>query len=75
MYKFSPAGRNVTKSLRKWMNETAVPPEWRDSLPLLADGSEIIWAAGGGFAAGLAADEASCMVLRLELEKGEDVES
>ncbi len=73
--KFSPAGRNVTKSLRKWMNETAVPPEWRDSLPLLADGSEIIWAAGGGFAAGLAADEASCMVLSLELEKGEDVES
>ena len=42
---FCPAGRGVRKELRKWMNETGIPPEERDRLPLLAavQGSPTGW--------------------------------
>ena len=56
---YRPAGRGVTKSLRKWMNEQAIPPWMRDSLPLLADGSQVVWVCGAGFAEGLAPDGAA----------------
>ena len=39
--RFRPAGRGLSKPLRKWMNEAGVPNELRDTLPLLASGSEI----------------------------------
>ncbi|MBQ3928470.1 MAG: tRNA lysidine(34) synthetase TilS [Clostridia bacterium] len=41
---FKPLGRNITKPLRKLMTEQKIPSEQRDSLVLLADDSEIIWA-------------------------------
>lgn len=71
---YRPAGRGITKSLRKWMNEQAVPPDRRDSLPLLADGSEVVWVCGAGFAEGLAPDGAGGLVLHLEIQarKGEE---
>ena len=71
---YRPAGRGITKSLRKWMNEQAVPPDRRDSLPLLADGSEVVWVCGAGFAEGLAPDGAGDLVLHLEIQarKGEE---
>ena len=72
---FRPAGRNLRKSLRKWMNEAAVPPQERDRLPLLADGSEILWVCGGGFAEGLAPDGDSRVILLLEAEKERKFES
>ncbi len=34
--RFRPAGRGLSKPLRKWMNEAGIPPELRDTLPLLA---------------------------------------
>ena len=70
---FRPAGRGVRKSLRKWMNEAAIPSEERDRLPLLADGSEILWIYGAGFADGLAPDETGGTILLLEPEKREEV--
>ena len=70
---FRPAGRGVRKSLRKWMNEAAIPSEERDRLPLLADGSEILWVYGAGFADGLAPDETGGTILLLEPEKREEV--
>ena len=71
---YRPAGRGITKSLRKWMNEQAVPPDRRDSLPLLADGSEVVWVCGAGFAEGLAPKGAGGLVLHLEIQarKGEE---
>ena len=71
---YRPAGRGITKSLRKWMNEQAVPLDRRDSLPLLADGSEVVWVCGAGFAEGLAPDGAGGLVLHLEIQarKGEE---
>jgi tRNA(Ile)-lysidine synthase len=77
--RFRPAGRGVSKSLRKWMNEAAIPPYLRDRLPLLAAGSDVVWLYGVGFADGLAPTEAGRLLLELaecpETQRsGEDVE-
>ena len=69
---FRPAGRGVRKELRKWMNETGIPPEERDRLPLLAAGSEVVWVCGAGFADGLAPTADSEVVLQMEAQKMEE---
>ena len=69
---FCPAGRGVRKELRKWMNETGIPPEERDRLPLLAAGSEVVWVCGAGFADGLAPTADSEVVLQMEAQKMEE---
>ena len=68
--RFRPAGRGLSKPLRKWMNETGIPAETRDALPLLAAGSEVLWVCGEGFAEGLAPDGQTQCILQLELENG-----
>ena len=71
---YRPAGRNVTKPLRKWMNEQAIPPGLRDSLPLLADGSQVVWVCGAGFAEGLAprpGEQGIILHLEIETREGE----
>ena len=68
--RFRPAGRGVTKALRKWMNEAGVPACQRDHLPVLAAGNEILWVCGGGFAEGLAPGEDTAQVLQMEYENG-----
>ena len=66
--RFRPAGRGVSKELRKWMNEAGVPARLRDTLPLLADGSNVLWVCGAGFAEGLAPDAESKWLLQLETD-------
>lgn len=51
---FRPAGRHVSKSLKKLFNELGTSPADRALAPLLADGSEVVWLWGCGFAEGLA---------------------
>ena len=68
--RFRPAGRGLSKPLRKWMNEAGIPAGIREGLPLLAAGSEILWVCGEGFAEGLAPDEKTVQILQLELENG-----
>ena len=68
--RFRPAGRGVSKPLRKWMNEAGIPACRRDLLPVLAAGSEVVWVCGGGFAEGLAPDETTAQVLQMEYEMG-----
>ena len=70
--RFRPAGRGIHKELRKWMNETGVPPEERDRLPLLAAGSEVVWVCGAGFADGLAPGPESAVILQMEPQKMEE---
>jgi len=70
--RFRPAGRGVSKELRKWMNEAGIPPRQREHLPVLADGSTVLWVCGGGFAEGLAPTESTGQVLQLECEKMEE---
>ncbi len=40
--------RNVTKSLKKLLNELKIPQEKRDSLVLIAQGSTVLWCQGVG---------------------------
>ncbi|MDD5952539.1 MAG: tRNA lysidine(34) synthetase TilS [Oscillospiraceae bacterium] len=48
---FRPLGRGVTKSLKKLLQESSVPPSRRDQIPMLASGSTILWAEGFGVSA------------------------
>ena len=73
--RYRPAGRGVSKELRKWMNEAGVPPREREHLPVLAAGSEVLWVWGAGFADGLAPAAEGTRVLLMELEKTEEIES
>ncbi|MBQ2093508.1 MAG: tRNA lysidine(34) synthetase TilS [Ruminococcus sp.] len=41
--------RNITKPLRKALNEQGVPKELRDTRLLLCDGSEVLWCEALGF--------------------------
>ena len=69
---YRPAGRQVHNRLRKWMNEAGVPAQQRDTLPLLAAGSEVLWVCGAGFAEGLAPDSMTTQILRMEIENMEE---
>ena len=68
--RFRPAGRGLSKPLRKWMKEAGIPAGIREGLPLLAAGSEILWVCGEGLAEELAPDEETVQILQLELENG-----
>ena len=60
---FRPAGRHVRKSLKKLFNELGTSLADRALMPLLADGSEVLWLYGCGFAEGLAPDASTRRVL------------
>lgn len=47
---FRPAGRGGSKTLKKLFNEKAVPAAQRSLLPLLAQGSQVVWLWGEGAA-------------------------
>ena len=64
--RFWPAGGAGHKTLKKYRNERQVPPAQRALLPLLADGSEVFWLWGAGFAQGLAPDPQTAEVLLAE---------
>ncbi|MGN0983228.1 MAG: tRNA lysidine(34) synthetase TilS, partial [Gemmiger sp.] len=66
---YRPAGRHVRKTLKKYYNEQGIPETERPLLPLLADGSEVLWLWGSGFAEGLAPDVYSRNVLIVRTEK------
>lgn len=66
---FCPAGRGVTKPLKKWLSEQKLPPAARGLLPVLAAGSRILWAPGFGFAEGLEAGEQTKTAVTIELRQ------
>ena len=61
--RFRPAGRSLSKTLKKLFNEDAVFQSQRGLLPLLANNSEVLWLWGYGFADGMAPDEWTRRVL------------
>ena len=61
----------MRKTLKKYYNEMAIPAAQRPLLPLLADGSEVLWLWGAGFAEGLAPDEFTREVLVIRTEQTE----
>ncbi len=68
---YRPRGRHVRKTLKKYYNELAVPTLRRPLLPLLADGSTVLWLWGAGFAEGLAPDQFTREVLIIRTEQTE----
>ena len=70
---FRPAGRGVTKPLKKLFSEQRVPSAARDALPVLASGGTVLWAAGFGFAEGLAPDEFTKTAVTVTARQMEEV--
>lgn len=70
--RFRPAGRGVSKPLKKLLNELHVPPRARSALPLLAAGETVLWLWDQGFAEGLAPDAATRTVLCITQKKTEE---
>lgn len=50
---FRPGGRHLRKTLKKYYNELGIPQAERPLLPLLADGSEVLWLWGCGLCRGM----------------------
>ncbi|MDK2813150.1 MAG: tRNA(Ile)-lysidine synthase [Clostridiales bacterium] len=63
---FRPAGRGVTKTLKKLLAEDGVPVAQRDRLLLLAVGGKVLWLEGYGFCEGLAAQPGCERVLQID---------
>ena len=57
------------KHSKNYYNELGIPQAERPLLPLLADGSEVLWLWGCGFAEGCAPDEYTHEVLTVRTEK------
>ena len=62
---FRPAGRGVSKTLKKLFNELEVHQTERGRLPLLAAGSTVLWLWNQGFAEGFAPTDATDTVVRI----------
>jgi tRNA(Ile)-lysidine synthase len=63
---FCPAGRNGTKTLKKFLNEKKIPPQERDNLVLLASGNTILWIEGLGISEFVKVDKNTKMVYNLD---------
>ncbi len=60
--------RNVTKTLKKLFNELKIPKEQRDSIIVLADGSDIFWIEGIGADANHGINDKTKNVALIELD-------
>ncbi len=66
---FAPAGRGISKTVKKLHNELGIPQAERGQMPLLADGHTVVWLWGQGFAQGYAPCENTRMFLKITEEK------
>lgn len=64
---FCPAERNVTKPLKKWYSEARIPLSEREQIPVLAKGSEILWAPGWGVSRSAAVSAATKMIVEFHV--------
>jgi tRNA(Ile)-lysidine synthase len=70
--KFKPAGRNVTKSLKKLFNEAKVPIRERACVPVAADESGVIWVGGFGASERCKVTEGTENAVLLEIKRLEE---
>lgn len=66
--RFTLPRRKVTKSLKKLFNELKIPEEKRDTLMLLASGSEVLWIEGAGAAENALAYDNNGFIIKIERE-------
>lgn len=67
--RFSPFGRNGSKSLKKLFNEAKLPPSKRDQVLLLEAAGEIVWIEGFGPAQGYGITEHTAQAVRIFIEE------
>jgi len=66
---FSSPRRGNTKPLKKLFNELKVPLPERDTYPLLADDSGVVWLMGQGAAASASIDKNTKRIIHISLEE------
>lgn len=67
--------RKVTKTLKKLFNESKIPEEKRDIIPVLALGSEVLWAEGVGVSCLGAVKDTTKNILYIEVACADDGEN
>jgi len=67
--KISPAGRNVTKKLKKYFIEEKMPLDVRSGLPMLVSGNEVLWIPGHDYSGKHAVDEGTKRILVCSYKK------
>ena len=67
--RFKPAGRGVTKSIKKLFIEDGVPQSLRDQIPLLAIEDKVIWIYGYGFSEDVIPQQETGEVIYIEENK------
>lgn len=68
---FIPAGRNVTKSLKKLFNEAKIPVSKRESLLILESEGEIVWIEQFGVSENNRVKEETCNVVQIKIQSDE----
>ncbi|MDL2293411.1 tRNA lysidine(34) synthetase TilS, partial [Ruminococcaceae bacterium OttesenSCG-928-D13] len=69
--RFSLPRRDVSKSLKKWMNEAGLDPALRHRLPLLCNGDNVLWIWDHGFCAGVQPDTGTNKLLVIRTDIGD----
>ena len=70
--RFSPAGRKITKQVRRLFAESGIPAD-RRSVPVMIElGGELVWLEGFGAAQGFAFGKSTQRVLVLRMYKGDE---
>ncbi|MGI6187867.1 MAG: tRNA lysidine(34) synthetase TilS, partial [Brevibacillus sp.] len=70
--RFTPFGAEHAKKLKELLIDAKVPLAWRDKLPLVVSGEELIWVPGVRRSATAPVDDQTRRVLYMEVEFGED---
>lgn len=65
---FCPAGRGVTKTLKKLFNEAGIPAEERSRVPVAADAEGVFWVGGFGAAQRCALRKETKRAFRIEIK-------
>ncbi len=69
--RFQPLGMNQPKKLQDFMVDAKIPRAWRDRVPLVCQGEEIIWVVGWRIAHRFRVTQKTHQILRLEFQRGE----
>lgn len=67
--RFSPVGRNCTKSLKKLFNEEKIPVNERSALPIAADENGVFWISGIGVSEGCRITEKTKNAVLMQIKK------
>lgn len=64
------AKRNITKSVKKLLNECSIPPSDRDSIPVIAAGNVLLWVYGAA-KSGKFAPKKDCEAIVIAIERAQ----